>query len=124
MYGAEVSKELTPLWVFGPLIAALYVKLLKRIISLYVFAFNVVRNIPNYSKVAYDYVIGGKIKEDLRLRVVQPLVDIKNLDYKVVCKRKIEELKEEWNENYVDYVEFLWPYYCRTIRFLKRAKLI
>lgn len=128
MYGAEVSKDLTPLWFFGPLIAALYVKVLKRVIALYVFSFkltvHVVRNLPNYCCVAYDYVFGGKIKEELRLRLVQPLVDIKNLDYKEISRRKIEELRVELNERYLDYVESIWPYYCRMIRVLKRAKIL
>ncbi|KAF5179529.1 embryo defective [Thalictrum thalictroides] len=39
VYGAEVSKELTPLWIFGPVIVALYIKMLQGLCALYVFTF-------------------------------------------------------------------------------------
>lgn len=128
IYGVEVSKELTPLWTLGPLIVALYVKMLRGICALYVFSFKqtvkVVRNLPTYSLLTYDYVARGKFKEDIRARLLQPLVDIKNLDYKEVAKRKAKDLEVYLVEKYLDYVESIWPYYCRTIRFLKRANLI
>ncbi|XP_009763845.1 uncharacterized protein [Nicotiana sylvestris] len=128
IYGVEVSKELTPLWTLGPLIVALYVKMLRGICALYVFSFKqtvkVVRNLPTYSLLTYDYVARGKLKEDIRARLLQPLVDIKNLDYKEVAKRKAKDLEVYLVEKYLDYVESIWPYYCRTIRFLKRANLI
>lgn len=128
IYGVEVSKELTPLWTLGPLIVALYVKMLRGICALYVFSFKqtvkVVKNLPTYSLLTYDYVARGKFKEDIRARLLQPLVDIKNLDYKEVAKRKAKDLEVYLVEKYLDYVESIWPYYCRTIRFLKRANLI
>lgn len=127
MYGAEVSKELTPLWVFGPLIAALYIKLLRRICALYVFTFKltvkVLRNLPTYCTVAHNYLVQGKIKE-VRLRLLQPLVDIKKSGYKQVARRVIEDMRVDLTEKYLDFIESIWPYYCRMIRFLKRAKLI
>lgn len=127
-YGAEVSKELTPLWILGPLVVALYIKMLRGIIGLYVFSFKqtvkVITNLPTYCIVAYTYVAHGKLKDDLLARFWQPLVDIRNLDYKMVSKRKMKELQEWFMEMYLDYVESIWPYYCRTIRFLKRANLI
>ncbi|KAK4362486.1 hypothetical protein RND71_017727 [Anisodus tanguticus] len=126
--GAKVSKELTPLWILGPLIVALYVKMLRGICALYVFSFkqtvNVVKNLPRYSLLAYDYVACGKLKEHIRVRLLQPLVDIKNLDYKEAAKRKTKDIQVYLVEKYLDYVESIWPYYCRTIRFLKRANLI
>lgn len=127
-YGPEVSKQLTPLWVFGPLIAALYVKVFQGICALYVFTFKqtvkVVMNMPSYSLLAYTYIAQGKLKEEIRARFWQPVVDIKNLDYKTLSKRKLKDLQEWLVERYLDYVESIWPYYCRTIRFLKRANLI
>ncbi|XP_059303961.1 uncharacterized protein LOC132055948 [Lycium ferocissimum] len=126
--GAEVSKELTPLWILGPLILALYVKMLRGICALYVFSIkqtvNVVKNLPRYSLLAYDYVARGKLKEHIRALLLQPLVDIKNLDYKEAAKRKTKDIQVYLVEKYLDYVESIWPYYCRTIRFLKRANLI
>ncbi|XP_055825805.1 uncharacterized protein LOC129894241 [Solanum dulcamara] len=128
VYGAEVSKELTPLWILGPLIVALYVKMLRGICALYVFSFkqtvNVVKNLPTYSLLAYDYIARGKLKEDIRVRLLQPFVDIKNLDYKEAAKRKAKDIEVYLVEKYLDFVESIWPYYCRTIRFLKRANLI
>lgn len=127
-YGTEVSKELTPLWVFGPLIVALYVKILRVICALYVFTFKqtvkVVKNIPTYYLLACTYIGGGKLKEDMRDRFWQPVVYIKNLDYKEFSRRKLKDLQEWLLEKYLDFVESIWPYYCRTIRFLKRANLI
>lgn len=128
VYGAEVSKELTPLWILGPLIVALYVKMLRGICALYVFSFkqtvNVVKNLPTYSLLAFNYIARGKFKEDIRLRLLQPFVDIKNLDYKEAAKRKAKDVEVYLVEKYLDFVESIWPYYCRTIRFLKKANLI
>ncbi|KAK2993214.1 hypothetical protein RJ640_005182, partial [Escallonia rubra] len=128
MYGAEISKELTPLWVLGPLIVALYVKMLQGLCALYVFTFKqtvrVVRNLPTYYLVAYDYITRGKLKEVIRAYLWQPVADVKQLDYKEVSKRKMKDLEGWLVERYLDIVESIWPYYCRTIRFLKRANLI
>lgn len=128
IYGAEVSKELTPLWVFGPLIIALYIKMLRGLCALYVFCFTqtvqLIRNLPTYYLLAYNYIAHGKLKEDIRVHVWQPVVDMKNLDYKEVCIKKMKDFQEWMMEKYLDYVESIWPYYCRTIRFLKRANLI
>uniref|UniRef100_A0A5B7AHV9 Embryo defective 2759 n=1 Tax=Davidia involucrata TaxID=16924 RepID=A0A5B7AHV9_DAVIN len=128
VYGAEVSKELTPLWVLGPLIVALYIKMLRSICAFYVFSFKqtvkVVKNLPTYYLLAYNYIARGKLKEDVRAYFWQPVMNIKNLDYKELSKRKMKDLQVWAVEKYLDYVESIWPYYCRTIRFLKRANLI
>ncbi|XP_024170954.1 uncharacterized protein LOC112177023 isoform X2 [Rosa chinensis] len=128
LYGAEVSKELTPLWVLGPFIAALYIKMLQWLCALYVFSFKqtvkVIKNLPTYYLVAYRYIFHGKLKEDVYARFWQPVADIKNLDYKKLSRRKLKVLQELILEKYLDFVESIWPYYCRAIRFLKRANLI
>ncbi|KAL2492614.1 embryo defective [Abeliophyllum distichum] len=127
-YGAEVSKELTPLWVIGPLVVALYIKMFQAICGLYVFSFKqtvkVIKNLPKYFLVAYNYLVLGKLKEDILARTWKPLVDIKNMDYKEVTRRKLKDLGGWLMEKYLDYVESIWPFYCRMIRFLKRANLI
>ncbi|KAJ7945843.1 Embryo defective protein [Quillaja saponaria] len=128
IYGAEVSKELTPLWVFGPLIVALYIKLLRSLCTLYVFTFKqtvkVIKNLPTYYIVAYNYVARGKLKEDIGAHVLQPVLNIKNLNYKELTRTKLKALQEWLVEKNLDFVESIWPYYCRTIRFLKMANLI
>ncbi|XVE54984.1 hypothetical protein DITRI_Ditri03aG0124900 [Diplodiscus trichospermus] len=128
IYGAEVSKELTPLWVFGPLIVALYIKMLRGLCALYVFCFKqtvqIIRNLPTCYLLAYNYIARGKLKEDVSARVWQPVVDMKNMDYNELSRRKMKDLQEWMMEKYLDFVESIWPYYCRTIRFLKRANLI
>ncbi|KAL8465510.1 hypothetical protein ACS0TY_034852 [Phlomoides rotata] len=128
VYGSEVSKELTPLWILGPLIVALYVKMFQAICALYVFSFKktviIVKNLPSYSALVYDYIFRGKLNIALHKHLWQPLVDIKNKDYREVLRRKLKDLQEWLVEKYLDYVESIWPYYCRTIRFLKRANLI
>ncbi|KAM3703931.1 hypothetical protein ACJW30_04G137000 [Castanea mollissima] len=128
IYGAEVSKELTPLWVFGPLIIAAYIKMFRWLCALYVFSFKqtvkVIKNLPTYYMVAYSYVARGKLTEDVHSRFWQPVVNIKNLDYKELSRKRLKELQEWMMEKYLDYVESIWPYYCQTIRFLKRANLI
>ncbi|RAL47579.1 hypothetical protein DM860_011317 [Cuscuta australis] len=127
-YGPEVSKELTPLWIVGPFIVAFYVTMLRAIGALYVFCFKraveVVKNLPAYYGLAYDYIARGKLKEEIRARLLQPVVDIKNTDYKKVAMSKMEDMKVVLAEKYVDFTESIWPYYCRTIRFLKKANLI
>ncbi|KAF5476767.1 hypothetical protein F2P56_003471 [Juglans regia] len=128
IYGADVSKELTPLWVIGPLIIALYIKMLRGLWALYVFSFKmtvkIIKNLPTYFMVAYNYVACGKLKEDVLALFWQPVENIKNLDYKELARKRLKELQERVVEWYLDYVESIWPYYCRTIRFLKRANLI
>lgn len=128
IYGAEVSKELTPLWVFGPLIVALYIRILRGLCALYVLCLKqtlqIVGNLPTYYVMAYNYIAHGKLKEEVRARVWQPVVDIKNLDYNELSRRKMKDFQEWMMEEYVDIVESVWPYYCRTIRFLKRANII
>ncbi|XP_057952329.1 uncharacterized protein LOC131146634 isoform X2 [Malania oleifera] len=127
-HGADVSKELVPLWVFGPLIIALYIKMLQGIWALYVFSFKqtvtVARNLPTYYLLVHNYVAQGKLKHDIRACFWQPVVDLKNMDYKEFWRRKLKVLQEWVVEKYQDYVESIWPHYCRTIRFLKRANLI
>ncbi|KAL5813839.1 hypothetical protein ACOSQ3_024611 [Xanthoceras sorbifolium] len=128
IYGPGVSKELIPLWVFGPLIVALYIKMLQWLCALYVFSFRqtvkVVKNLPSYLLLVYNYMAKGKLREDVQARVWQPVADIKNLGYKELSRRKLKEFQEWIGEKYLDFVESIWPYYCRTIRFLKRANLI
>ncbi|MBA0821293.1 hypothetical protein Goarm_018160, partial [Gossypium armourianum] len=82
IYGAEVSKELTPLWTL-----------------------QIVGNLPTYYVVAYNYVAHGKLKEEVRARVWQPVVNIKNLDYKELSRRKMKDFQEWMMEKYVDIVE-------------------
>nr|XP_027065430.1 uncharacterized protein LOC113691484 [Coffea arabica] len=127
IYGAEVSRELTPLWVLGPLIAALYVKLWRGIGALYVFSFKqtvkLLISLPTWYLVAHDYIGNGKLNQVVG-HLFQPLVDLRNMDYKEASKRKLKELEIFVVEKYLDFVESIWPYYCRTIRFLKRANLI
>ncbi|XP_038895496.1 uncharacterized protein LOC120083720 isoform X1 [Benincasa hispida] len=127
-YGAEVSRELSPLWVLGPLMTAFYIKMFHWLCALYIFSFKqtakLIRNSPAYYQTAQRYIIQGKLKEEFIARFMQPIINIKNLDYKEVSQRKFIELREWIVEKYLDFVESIWPYYCRTIRFLKRANLI
>ncbi|PON72227.1 embryo defective [Parasponia andersonii] len=128
IYGAEVSKDLTPLWILGPVILALYIKMLGWLFALYVFSFKqtvkVIKNLPTYFTVAYSYIVQGKLKEEVYARFWRPVVNFKNMNYKESSKRKLKELEEWIGEKFIDFVESIWPYYCRTIRFLKRANLI
>ncbi|MQM12509.1 hypothetical protein Taro_045429 [Colocasia esculenta] len=128
IYGIEVAKELTPLWVIGPLVTALYIKIIQGICFLYSFCFKqVVRfvgNVPSYYVLIHSYVTEGKLKAFLYACFCQPIVDVKNMDYKALLLEKLKQLKEWAKEKYLDYVESIWPYYCRTIRFLKKANLL
>ncbi|KAL3824861.1 hypothetical protein ACJIZ3_020890 [Penstemon smallii] len=128
LYGSEVSKELTPLWILGPLVVALYVKIFRAICGLYVFSFKqtvkVVKNLPVYYLVVNEYIFHGKLKEAFRKHIWQPVEDIKNMDYNEVSRKKMKDLQGWLVEKYLDFVESIWPFYCRTIRFLKRANLI
>ncbi|KAL1203956.1 hypothetical protein V5N11_011799 [Cardamine amara subsp. amara] len=128
IYGAEVTKELSPMWVAGPLIVALYIKMFQGLCALYAFCFNqtikMIRNLPSYYLVAYHYFAHGKLRDDMKALVFRPVVAIKNTDYKELTRTKLKQFKEWIIEKYLDFVESIWPYYCRTIRFLKRANLI
>lgn len=128
VYGSEVSKELTPLWILGPLVVALYIKMFRAICRLYVFSFQqtvkLVKNMPAYCLLVYEYIFHGKLKEAMRAHLWKPVVDLKNTNYNEVTKRKLKDLQGWLVEKYLDFVESIWPYYCRTIRFLKRANFI
>lgn len=128
VYGAEVTKELMPLWIFGPLIFALYIKIIQGLCSLYVFVFmqsiRLIKNLPRYSLLVYNFIAKGKLRAYLWDHFVKPIVDIKNMDYGAFSRRKYKQLVTWAVEKYLDYVESIWPYYCRTIRFLKKAHLI
>lgn len=128
VYGAEVTKELMPLWIFGPLIFALYIKIIQGLCSLYVFVFmqaiRLIKNLPRYSLLVYNFIAEGKLRAYLWDHFVKPIVDIKNMDYGAFSRRKYKQLVTWAVEKYLDYVESIWPYYCRTIRFLKKAHLI
>ncbi|XXG46699.1 hypothetical protein AAC387_Pa02g1476 [Persea americana] len=128
VYGVEVSKELLPLWVLGPVIVALYIKMIQGLCALYVFtfkqAFKLVKNLPTYCLLVYRYVAEGKLNEFLRVHLWHPVTSVRSLDYKELGKKKLKEVEEWAVEKYLDYIESIWPYYCRTIRFLKKANLI
>ncbi|KAF7806063.1 uncharacterized protein G2W53_038224 [Senna tora] len=107
IYGAEVSRELTPFWVFGPLIVALYVTIIRKLCALYALIFKqtikVIKNMPSYSILAYSYVFSGKLKEDIRALILQPIWSIKNRDYKELRRRKWKELEDWIVEKYLDF---------------------
>ncbi|KAG8388566.1 hypothetical protein BUALT_Bualt02G0138700 [Buddleja alternifolia] len=128
VYGSEVSKELIPLWILGPLIVALYFKMFRAICGLYAFSFKqtvkVVKNLPAYYFLVHNLIAHGKLKEAMETHVWQPLADMKKMDYNEVTRRKMKDFQGWLVERYLDFVESIWPYYCRTIRFLKRANLI
>ncbi|CAI9099284.1 OLC1v1036073C2 [Oldenlandia corymbosa var. corymbosa] len=96
-YGAEVTRELAPLWVGGPLIVALYIKLLRGIGALYVFSFKqtvkVIRNLPTYLVAIHQFIFHGKLNELVRKHLLQPLVDVKNLFQKEEFIRRMKELQ-------------------------------
>ncbi|KAJ1439081.1 hypothetical protein SESBI_02864 [Sesbania bispinosa] len=98
IYGAEVSKELTPLWVLGPFIVALYIMIVRGLCALYIFTFKqtvkVLKNLPSYCILAYSYVFYGKLKEDIKAHILQPILIIKNTDYKQLTRKKLKELAE------------------------------
>lgn len=119
-YGPEVSKELTPLWICGPLLVALYIKTVQGLCLLYIYSFKqsvkVVKNLPVY----YDFVASGKLKETINVRLWQPVADFRNLGFKGIWKHV-----QEWiYDKYLDYIESIWPKYCKLLRFLKRANFI
>ncbi|KAI7756100.1 hypothetical protein M8C21_007390, partial [Ambrosia artemisiifolia] len=119
-YGPVVAKELAPLWIYGPLIVALYIKIVQGLCILYVYSFKqsvkVVKNLPVY----YNYVHSGKLQETIHARLWLPVVNFRNLGYKEIWKR----VKEWMVDKYLDYIESIWPHYCKLIRFLKRANFI
>ncbi|XP_078439373.1 uncharacterized protein LOC144709652 [Wolffia australiana] len=128
IYGLEVTNELTPLWVLGPVITAIYVKLIQGIFFLYVFSLKLVirvlQNVPSYSVSAYNFIMERRIQAFLYACLCQPIVDVINADYHALGQQKLKQIKHWVVESYLDYVESVWPYYCRTIRFLKRANLL
>ncbi|WOL02902.1 hypothetical protein Cni_G11621 [Canna indica] len=128
VHGTEVTKELMPLWIVGPLVVALYMKIVQVLCSLCLFLFmlamNSIKNPPRYSLLVYNYTIEGNLGAYLWTRLMKPFMDIKNLDYWIYVTTKYKQLEAWTIDKYLDFFESIWPYYCRTIRFLKKANLI
>ncbi|CAN1845853.1 hypothetical protein LINPERHAP1_LOCUS37994 [Linum perenne] len=128
IYGAQVSKELTPLWILGPLVAALYVKLIQGLSALYAFTFNhtvrILRDLPTYYKVSRSYIAEGKLKQDIETRIIQPIVELRDQDHKKLLLEVMATYKERCMEKYIDFLEDIWPHYCRAVRFLKKMNFI
>ncbi|CAL5203310.1 unnamed protein product [Lathyrus oleraceus] len=127
-YGAEVSKELTPLWVFGPLIVATHIMIIRGLCALYALSFNqtvkVLRKVPSWCILVNNYVFGGGIKEHIAVYLLRPIASLKDVDYVQLTRRILKVLQEWLRDKYLDFVELIWPHYCRMIRFLKSSKLI
>lgn len=116
VYGPAVSRDLTPLWIIGPFIVALYVKAIQRVAALYIFTFHetirLVRNIPMMTR-------------DLWIRSWQPVVRMRDLNWwKESLEKKKNKIREEVVEWYLDVREANWPLYCKIMGLLKRANLI
>lgn len=128
VYGMDVSKELTPLWTLGPLFVAAYMKMLRALCGMYAFLFkqtvNAIKNLPAYYLLVHDDIIHGKSKEAIRVHILQHVSYIRNMNYNEATRRKMEDLQGWLVERYLDLIEFVWPTYSRTIRFLKRTSLI
>ncbi|CAA7397586.1 unnamed protein product [Spirodela intermedia] len=77
-----------------------------------------------YSMLSYNFIAEGRLQAFIYACLCQPIVDAKNMDYKALGRQMLKQLKEWAVETYLDYVESIWPYYCRTIRFLKKANLL
>ncbi|GJS53289.1 hypothetical protein Tco_0626651 [Tanacetum coccineum] len=123
-YGGEVAKELTPLWIGGPLIMALYMTMVQVITSLYIFSFRQSVKLLKKSPMVYNYVASGKLNEMIRVRLWTPTADFWSLGYIEISKRIWNDFLLWLVEKYMDYVESIWPSYCKFIRFLKRANFI
>ncbi|CAK8566753.1 unnamed protein product [Lathyrus sativus] len=127
-YGAEVSKELTPLWVFGPLILATHIMIIRGLCALYALSFNqtvkVLRKVPSWCIFANNYIFGGGIKEHIAVYLLRPISSLKDVDYVQLTRRILKVLLEWLMEKYLDFMESIWPHYCQMIRFLKTSKLI
>lgn len=116
IYGTQVAKELSPLWIGGPLLVALYIKMVQLICSLYVFSFKKsVKVVKNFSR--------GKVKEFIRVHLWQHMVYFRNLDYIEESKRIWEEFQAWMADKCLDYVESMWSY-RETIGFLRMAKIV
>ncbi|KAL3655392.1 hypothetical protein CASFOL_001178 [Castilleja foliolosa] len=124
LYGLKVSKELMPLWILGPLIVALYIKTFRVMCGLYAFSFKqavqVVKNVPVFYLLVHNYFVHGKLKED----ILEPLTDIKNVDYNDLTRRKMKDLQGWFLGIHLDFIELIWPCYFRTTRLLKRANFM
>ncbi|KAL0335747.1 UNVERIFIED_CONTAM: hypothetical protein Sradi_4786600 [Sesamum radiatum] len=80
----------------------------------------VAKSLPAYYLLLNDYIFHGKLKEAINKHILESVEGIKNMDYSDVAK----DLQRWMVERYLDFIELIWPFYCRTLRFLKRANLI
>ncbi|XP_004501900.2 uncharacterized protein [Cicer arietinum] len=127
-FGAEVSKELTPLWIFGPLIVAIHIMIIRGLCALYALSFNrtvkILSKLPSFCILVNNYIFGGVLKEHIGVYLLRPILSLKDIDYIQLTRRILKVLQEWLVDKYLDYVESIWPHYCRTVRFLKTSNLI
>ncbi|KZV45704.1 hypothetical protein F511_26730 [Dorcoceras hygrometricum] len=122
VYGSEVSKELTPLWILGPLLVALYIKMFRAICGLYVFSFKqtvkIVKSMPAYCLLAYDYIFQGKLKDGLRAHLWERVVHMKNTNYNEATKRILKDL-QGWLLSSRLGLSDGWSFYTEPLRVIK-----
>ncbi|KAL9267066.1 hypothetical protein AKJ16_DCAP19242 [Drosera capensis] len=87
IHGMEVSKALTRLWIIGPLIAALYTRIVQKIISLYIFS------------IRLPISICRNVSERLTEAVLLCFTKIKSFNPMEITIRKWEEFKETVEES-------------------------
>uniref|UniRef100_A0A7N0T5A5 Uncharacterized protein n=1 Tax=Kalanchoe fedtschenkoi TaxID=63787 RepID=A0A7N0T5A5_KALFE len=118
IYGVEVLKELTPLWILGPLIVALDIKMFQAVSQLYVFSFKqaeiAIRSIPSPEK----------LTQATRAYFSQKFAEMKSLDFKKVANLKVKEIPRLKEIISTLFFTYSWPLYWRTVRFLARSNLI
>ncbi|PWA76156.1 hypothetical protein CTI12_AA238730 [Artemisia annua] len=115
-YGAQVSKELYPLWISGPLLVALYIKMVQALCSLYVFSFK--QSVKMVKKFNNE-----NDKESIRVHLWQRVVYFRNLDYKKEAKRIWKDFQEWLGDKCLDLVESMWSY-RGMVGFIKFVKIV
>jgi hypothetical protein len=104
IYGAEVSKELTPMWIFGPLFVALQVQSIRWVCQLYVYAFRQTIAVAKKLKTTYHDIASGRYKLDVVLPVTKLDVD--------TVKGYVIAWLMELNLDLMD----AWPFYRKVWR--------
>ncbi|KAH9322969.1 hypothetical protein KI387_017608, partial [Taxus chinensis] len=126
LYGNEISSELTPLWIIGPLAMGTFIKLSLVASHLCVrLAINTVvigMATPGKCMEAMHNCIRAVqlYKQNLVTKRDELISCVRSGEYKEIWWQKFKEYKERKTDEYYDILDFWWPKWRFVERFVKK----
>lgn len=126
LYGFEVSSDLLPLWLIGPLFMAAFI---KSSLVFYHICVQITTNIVTIGREApakcmeamHNRILAVQLyMKALEARTVELIVCITSGKYKEIFREKLKEYKVRKTDEFFDYIDYWWPKWRQFERFLKK----